>query len=98
MSSAGRAHHRGGVALDDHRIGLHLLEDLVDAADHLGHDPVQALPSAHDVQIMQGEDVEQRSEEHTSELQSRFELVCRLLLEKKKTEQVNHEDVYTIQR
>src|SRR5699024_12295943 len=26
----------------------------------------------------------QRSEEHTSELQSRFELVCRLLLEKKK--------------
>src|SRR5437868_8813569 len=27
---------------------------------------------------------EARSEEHTSELQSRFELVCRLLLEKKK--------------
>src|SRR5207249_6726205 len=26
-----------------------------------------------------------RSEEHTSELQSRFALVCRLLLEKKKT-------------
>ena len=25
-----------------------------------------------------------RSEEHTSELQSRFDLVCRLLLEKKK--------------
>src|SRR5699024_12098497 len=30
-----------------------------------------------------------RSEEHTSELQSRFDLVCRLLLEKKNT----HEDV-----
>src|SRR2546429_3557375 len=28
-----------------------------------------------------------RSEEHTSELQSRLHLVCRLLLEKKKTEQ-----------
>src|SRR5438067_9555710 len=28
--------------------------------------------------------VGQRSEEHTSELQSRFDLVCRLLLEKKK--------------
>src|SRR5437868_11348184 len=28
--------------------------------------------------------VETRSEEHTSELQSRFDLVCRLLLEKKK--------------
>src|SRR5699024_11631855 len=27
-----------------------------------------------------------RSEEHTSELQSRFDLVCRLLLEKKKAE------------
>src|SRR5699024_11990660 len=27
---------------------------------------------------------DQRSEEHTSELQSRFDLVCRLLLEKKK--------------
>src|SRR5438067_8264940 len=29
---------------------------------------------------------ERRSEEHTSELQSRFDLVCRLLLEKKKME------------
>src|SRR5699024_7100829 len=29
--------------------------------------------------------ISQRSEEHTSELQSRFDLVCRLLLEKKKT-------------
>src|SRR5699024_12494037 len=29
---------------------------------------------------------EHRSEEHTSELQSRFDLVCRLLLEKKKQE------------
>src|SRR3712207_8831610 len=31
-----------------------------------------------------------RSEEHTSELQSRQYLVCRLLLEKKKTEQPNN--------
>src|SRR2546428_4916916 len=30
------------------------------------------------------EDVPRRSEEHTSELQSRSDLVCRLLLEKKK--------------
>src|SRR5699024_11516162 len=29
--------------------------------------------------------VQTRSEEHTSELQSRFDLVCRLLLEKKTT-------------
>src|SRR2546422_8227511 len=32
-----------------------------------------------------GEGADQRSEEHTSELQSRLHLVCRLLLEKKKT-------------
>src|SRR5215203_6976371 len=31
-----------------------------------------------------------RSEEHTSELQSRQYLVCRLLLEKKKTHQTQH--------
>src|SRR5438067_9971221 len=30
-----------------------------------------------------------RSEEHTSELQSRFDLVCRLLLEKKKNTEPN---------
>src|SRR5437660_9752433 len=33
-----------------------------------------------------GAGIEGRSEEHTSELQSRGHLVCRLLLEKKKTE------------
>src|SRR5687768_17790811 len=31
-----------------------------------------------------------RSEEHTSELQSRLHLVCRLLLEKKKKQKTNH--------
>src|SRR5699024_11542816 len=31
-----------------------------------------------------------RSEEHTSELQSRFDLVCRLLLEKKKQFTLDH--------
>src|SRR5438067_10330706 len=31
-----------------------------------------------------------RSEEHTSELQSRFDLVCRLLLEKKKNKHASH--------
>src|SRR5699024_11876015 len=31
-----------------------------------------------------------RSEEHTSELQSRFDLVCRLLLEKKNTKSNEH--------
>src|SRR5438309_6802865 len=36
----------------------------------------------HDHQL--GRTIEHRSEEHTSELQSQFHLVCRLLLEKKK--------------
>src|SRR5699024_11773975 len=31
-----------------------------------------------------------RSEEHTSELQSRFDLVCRLLLEKKNKQTIHH--------
>src|SRR5699024_12269178 len=34
----------------------------------------------------------ERSEEHTSELQSRFDLVCRLLLEKKKKTENRAED------
>src|SRR3712207_8893136 len=34
--------------------------------------------------------LERRSEEHTSELQSRQYLVCRLLLEKKKKRDTNH--------
>src|SRR2546422_7653085 len=37
-------------------------------------------------------DVVERSEEHTSELQSRLHLVCRLLLEKKKKKQKNNTD------
>src|SRR5699024_12485412 len=35
-------------------------------------------------------DQESRSEEHTSELQSRFDLVCRLLLEKKKNRMITN--------
>src|SRR2546429_2556384 len=41
-------------------------------------------------------DAEERSEEHTSELQSRLHLVCRLLLEKKKTKNAHdYEDCST---
>src|SRR5436190_5474859 len=36
--------------------------------------------------------VEQRSEEHTSELQSHSDLVCRLLLEKKKKKKKNNKN------
>src|SRR5207249_10701355 len=40
------------------------------------------LPNAQGEDVVAG--IRTRSEEHTSELQSRFDLVCRLLLEKKK--------------
>src|SRR2546429_5981353 len=36
-----------------------------------------------------------RSEEHTSELQSRLHLVCRLLLEKKKNKKNHHTTTYS---
>src|SRR2546421_6131974 len=39
-----------------------------------------------------------RSEEHTSELQSRSDLVCRLLLEKKKKKRKRQQDRYTTQK
>src|SRR2546422_1113128 len=38
---------------------------------------------------------EHRSEEHTSELQSRLHLVCRLLLEKKKKNRIDMRRVYS---
>src|SRR5437868_11933856 len=38
--------------------------------------------------------VRSRSEEHTSELQSRFDLVCRLLLEKKKNKKAEEQMVW----
>src|SRR2546429_4807903 len=40
--------------------------------------------------------LDQRSEEHTSELQSRLHLVCRLLLEKKKTHILRHLFVFLL--
>src|SRR2546429_4468030 len=44
----------------------------------------EAQPLGAQVQIQRLDFLAQRSEEHTSELQSRLHLVCRLLLEKKK--------------
>src|SRR2546428_7313215 len=42
-----------------------------------------------EVSTSMASEVDTRSEEHTSELQSRSDLVCRLLLEKKKKKQNN---------
>src|SRR2546422_5272985 len=56
-------------------------------------DAFERLPSVGDVDsaLLMVPDDQPRSEEHTSELQSRLHLVCRLLLEKKKTsENIRH--------
>src|SRR2546427_6359191 len=65
----------------DHRVG-HLLRPPLGVAGQLQLDRVHDAP----VQLAIGVD---RSEEHTSELQSQSNLVCRLLLEKKKNTQSN---------
>src|SRR3712207_7253461 len=63
----------------------------VDDGEHRRRDDVRIAGAArrlvaevHRVRLADGERVLLRSEEHTSELQSRQYLVCRLLLEKKK--------------
>src|SRR2546425_7222080 len=53
-------------------------------AAHPDDVPMQRLLATVLVRVGEYEQAEQRSEEHTSELQSLAYLVCRLLLEKKK--------------
>src|SRR5438132_4837499 len=58
---------------------------------------VEMLTEAHDLEardvyrVPRGRAPRSRSEEHTSELQSHSDLVCRLLLEKKKNNQQNEQ-------
>src|SRR5258706_8276386 len=61
-----------------HRVGVddHHVEEIGGHPNHFVFEPRE-----------QDEDDDQRSEEHTSELQSLTNLVCRLLLEKKKTKE-----------
>src|SRR2546430_9658430 len=50
---------------------------------------------AHSGQVVSCNEPHVRSEEHTSELQSQSNLVCRLLLEKKKTMKLPQANVHT---
>src|SRR5207249_10353679 len=60
----------------------HRSPDLTRRRHHYGFRRVYGVPGRAAARArFHGDD---RSEEHTSELQSRFDLVCRLLLEKKK--------------
>src|SRR2546428_7503463 len=59
--------------------------------DHLARPRALAPPRRGDPAAPLGPgDRRRRSEEHTSELQSRSDLVCRLLLEKKKKKERHH--------
>src|SRR2546425_3124262 len=68
---------------NDDVAGQGLVED---DADRGGREPRHVARSGEDP-VMRGE---MRSEEHTSELQSLAYLVCRLLLEKKKSRSLVH--------
>src|SRR5256885_12906501 len=65
----------------------------VSHAAHGGHGGLRVLraQAAASSRVPGGSLRTKRSEEHTSELQSPCNLVCRLLLEKKKTEKCAHE-------
>src|SRR5690606_30789665 len=67
---------------------------MVDIAVPRDIDP--QVGSLQDVYLFTIDDLQNRSEEHTSELQSRENLVCRLLLEKKKKKK-NISKLYDIQ-
>src|SRR2546427_5835724 len=71
-----RSARRGDGALDLGRLALDLQQHVHDG---IPLDPEDRLPQT--VNLHRAV----RSEEHTSELQSQSNLVCRLLLEKKKT-------------
>src|SRR3712207_9006554 len=72
---------------DAHVTALHVRVDSRDVAPLAG----EGLSGAMIEEMMSA--TEKRSEEHTSELQSRQYLVCRLLLEKKKK---NHKVTHTV--
>src|SRR3712207_7360668 len=66
-------HYRAAIAVDDDKVPI----GVVSRTDLLNPQPRRVLLVDH----------AERSEEHTSELQSRQYLVCRLLLDKQKPDQ-----------
>src|SRR5256884_2943648 len=85
---------RGGVA--ESRVGVDVDSGVFGAGQHGGNLRLPLCRSVDTVRTLLCDDLHPqrppkpgRSEEHTSELQSRLHLVCRLLLEKKKNKATN---------
>src|SRR3712207_8660727 len=66
--------------------------EFVEGNPSLSHEPANVADAHVDPRcsLLDGQHLVHRSEEHTSELQSRQYLVCRLLLEKKKNKLHNY--------
>src|SRR3712207_8867002 len=79
-------HPAGVVRLDRDEDDVERVPQLRDLAEVVGRDRC-------DLRLLRQVHRHPRSEEHTSELQSRQYLVCRLLLEKKKYTITSHNDV-----
>src|SRR5690625_6968464 len=83
------------VDFQNHLLGIITVDDILDVMDEEASDDYSKLAAMSDVQQVDDSPLNAakkrlRSEEHTSELQSRGHLVCRLLLEKKKQKQNRH--------
>src|SRR3712207_6889765 len=83
-----RSHRRvvGGIGNNEHLLSAALLAEALQRLDEATGNPTTLEPGI-DADLIEQQLPSrrvQRSEEHTSELQSRQYLVCRLLLEKKK--------------
>src|SRR5207253_7586751 len=72
------------LSINDQRAAVDELNEVVRASEQFQ----KAEAAARLIKIPTGDGMALRSEEHTSELQSRGHLVCRLLLEKKKNKQI----------
>src|SRR5690349_1537333 len=76
-------HHE--VRVDLHHPDATLKIDVADLDKHVQNAAVVVIDPPYGGNVATKQRILARSEEHTSELQSRRDLVCRLLLEKKKT-------------
>src|SRR5690349_22383819 len=84
-----RSHHPSAIALADDTAPNELKVVVDDTVDEAVLDRYAARWRCEHYFLQPWMDA-RRSEEHTSELQSRRDLVCRLLLEKKKKNKTRH--------